>query len=100
MAVAVTRTIASRGFRIAGSGTESTRMSLGPCQHTALMIGYSRRRRRPPFVRVGIPRLWRRSPRGIALQHGLAPKPGTRGADGRLHFLLLLRRRKDRRHAE
>src|SRR6185436_16375529 len=37
MALAVTRTIASRGFRIFGSGTDSTRTSWRPCQQSARM---------------------------------------------------------------
>src|SRR5947209_6568864 len=37
IAVDVIRTIASRAFRILGSGTSSTRMSAAPYQHVALM---------------------------------------------------------------
>src|SRR5581483_2946142 len=37
MALAATRTIASRGFRIFGSGTDSTRTSCRPCQQSARM---------------------------------------------------------------
>src|SRR5712671_5699135 len=38
MAVDVMRTIASRGLRIAGSGTRSTRTSLVPCHTSAFMM--------------------------------------------------------------
>src|SRR4029079_4917271 len=38
MAVEVTRTIASRGLRISGSGTFSTRTSCFPFQHSAFIV--------------------------------------------------------------
>src|SRR4051812_21879013 len=48
MAVDVIRTIASRGFRMRGSGTRSTRTSLVPCHTTAFMQASDHR---SPLVR-------------------------------------------------